>query len=224
MNARNTKFIVFSGGCCSGKTTTMGVAKEIFEKQGMEVIMLNEIVRRHAINSIEDLRKDGKSYLNFQYSIIHEKMKQELSLYAENKKCIVLCDRAISDSLFYLTFYTDKSSLDRNSFAMFACLQRDIYKHAELAFGQLYTQLLEFKPLKLHIEQEYDLYRPKNIDIIKHIEAENIFTINNSFVKDTNGKCMRVKIDLNKSGELQRVHKILYNTALLIKEQWEQLI
>ena len=36
----NTKFVVFSGGCYSGKTTTMKKAKEIFEKRGLKVVML----------------------------------------------------------------------------------------------------------------------------------------------------------------------------------------
>ena len=218
----NTKFIVFSGGCHSGKTTTMTVVKEILEKQDIKVVMLNEIVRKHDIESIDELRKNGHEYFNFQEKVILEKMNQESALFASNEKCVVLCDRAITDSLFYLLYYTDKSTLTKEDHVLMNRLYKSIDAYAKTAFTNIYTCLFEFMPLPYKQHSEYDKFRPVYVMHNMYMEHALISILNESYNYNNINCCSNFKINLNKYDELERVQSLVYSFLISTKILWNQ--
>lgn len=193
---KNTYFVVFSGGCYSGKTTTMQKFIKALENKRVEVKVLDEIVRKHKIQSIDELRKNPATYLDFQNMIINEKIEAELLCINENRKQVVVCDRAITDSLFYLLFYVDKANLNEEQMALYANLYESIDQYAKRAFSEIYDLLIEFKPIDKN--ETYDSYRPKNISINKYIEHKMISTLNDAY-SNTSADLQTLFLDLNKS-------------------------
>lgn len=210
-----TIFIAFSGGCFSGKTTTMLKAKDIFEDNGVNVVMLNEIVRERKIESITELRKNASAYLEFQEDVILKKINAEIEQKCIDTKKVVLCDRAITDSMFYLLFYTDKSKLTRKEIARFNALYYNVHNHAHYAFEHLYNVVFEFAPIK-NINTT-DKFRPDNIDILASIEHRFISTLNDAY--DTSINCVREKIDLNACISVENRFKVM---AKNIKKEWDR--
>ena len=192
----NTKFVVFSGGCYSGKTTTMKKAKEIFEKRGLKVVMLDELIRSSKLDcSIDLIRKSPSRYLQLQNEVIIGKIEQERVQHFMDEKCVVLCDRAITDSIFYLTFYVDKSQLTRDELQLLEDLYAYADEYAKYAFSNVYDVIFEFKPL--NNTDNDDTFRPDAIDISKLYEHRMISTLNTAYISDANCTCERFCIDLN---------------------------
>ena len=77
-------YIVFTGGCHSGKTTSMNMLKDIFQKQGKKVYIFSEIIRDLNIPSIDELRQNHDKYIDVQYKIINQKIDMEMSLSEED--------------------------------------------------------------------------------------------------------------------------------------------
>lgn len=193
------KTIAFSGGCYSGKTTAIKMMRHHLECDGHKVIVLSELMRDHKITSIDELRKNPSKYLKLQEEIIEEKITQELGveyhaikqnlILAKNGKqthdYIVMIDRAITDSLFYLLFYLDKSQLNSKELVRYENLYNFVDNCAHLIFSSVYDNVLLFKPLA-H-KSEYDKYRPKDIDVLKHTEYRFISTLTKYYgaVNDT---------------------------------------
>lgn len=184
--------IAFSGGCFSGKTTTMEKLKELLEKRGHKVAMLSELVREHKIESIDKLRQDPSAYLKFQQDIILEKIDAELNCTKLDVD-VVLVDRAITDSLFYLMFYVDKSRLSFDDIALFYSLQNRTRMHMKQAFEQIYHLVIEFSPINAVCDDK--VFRPKQIGALKYIEHDIISMLNEFAMPCTLGKYIRC--DLN---------------------------
>ena len=191
---KNTVFIAFSGGCLSGKTTTMKEAKKIFTNYGIKTITLDEIIRKQPIESIDELRRNASKYLELEHKIITEKIKCEEALFKSNEKQVVLCDRAITDSLFYLLFYTDKNSLAVDELDTLNILYNYIDAHAKNAFANIYDLLIEFSPLEV---KSNDRFRPSNIDILKYSEYRLIHTLNEAYSQFAPESFASLHIDLN---------------------------
>ena len=177
------KLIVFSGGCHSGKTTTLNKVAELLEKQGYEVKKLSELMRNAMpTKSIDELRKDALEYLSTQDKIISEKMQQETAAFNDKSDCIYLIDRAITDSMFYLTHYVDKSQLNKFGLELFTKLYFEVKLHALKAFKYGgYDLLVEFEPIREI--KTVDAYRPDNMDLMVEYEADCISILNTAFSK-----------------------------------------
>ena len=191
-------YIVFTGGCHSGKTTSIHIIKKILEKRGKRVYIFSEIIRNHNIGSIDEIRSDANKYMDLQNQIINEKIDMELSLSESNYEedinrynCVVLVDRAITDSLFYLTFYTDKNGFNDESKKNFINTYNRIQNHLK-NINNIYDYVFEFKPIQNIIEN--DNFRPKELDKMKEIEYNMIHLYNQVYF----GKYSKYKeIDLN---------------------------
>ena len=172
------KVFAFSGGCHSGKTTTMNKVAELLEARGYTVKKLSELMREVApIKDIDSLRKSPRLYLWTQEKIISEKISQEEKAFADTSDCIYLVDRAITDSLFYLEHYVDKSDLKDNWLDRFCTLDAKARKHMHRAFSHgLYTAVIQFKPIDNITEQ--DAYRPKRLDLMAKYEYQCIGHMN----------------------------------------------
>lgn len=218
---KKTKFIAFSGGCFSGKTTTMKLAKEVFESHGIKVIMLDELMRDKKIVSIDEIRKNPVEYLNLQEEIITKKIDMEHALHLKNEKCVVLADRAITDSLFYLLFYVDKSQLDYKDMLRFEKLYAFVDEYARnKAFYNIYDYLLEFKPLSndVCVKACDDIYRPMNLLVQRHSEYRLIRTLNRSYISPLS-KCEYYSVDVYKKDEqeLKNLFELIYEKSMLWK-------
>ena len=174
-------YITFTGGCHSGKTTSIQIIKKILEEKGKTVYIFSEIIRNHNIGSIDEIRSDANKYIDLQYNIINEKIDMECSLLnmdMEGINTYVLLDRAITDSLFYLTFYTNKNEFNGESKEKFYYTFNRINDHLS-NITNVYNYIFEFKPLK-NI-QEDDIFRPTDLDKMKDIEYKMIQNLNKAY-------------------------------------------
>ena len=207
-----SKVIAFSGGCFSGKTTAAFVVKSYLENAGYKVVVLDELIRTATDKPIDEIRKNPAEYLKLQETIIRGKIEQEIKAFADTSDVVYLADRAITDSLFYLQNYVDKSSLSFNEMKVFCKLHKDTIQHARRAFGYPndysgYFAVVEFKPL---VGENTDLFRPMHIDYSKEFEHDAIHILNLSF--DAGLVPFRF-VDLNKKSDAQNlvsfIHKLL---------------
>lgn len=207
--------VVFSGGCYSGKTTTMLTVKKMMqsdsELESYQIITLDEIVRNYAISSIDDIRKDARSYLRFQNDVVRQKIEAELDVMRLTKNTIVLIDRSITDSLFYVINYIDKASLNKDDLVMLHNLISDIISHINHALFNIYNVFVRFKPLNNVIE--CDTYRPNNLDMVSRIEYMLIDALNTAFISRASS-CKQVYADLNKTNVYDLSASIIYNLKL----------
>ena len=142
--------IAFSGGCFSGKTSTMEALKSVLEKDGYKVVIVSEAMRETEVAksgmSIDAIRQDANLYFKLQKEIIKKKVKQERDVpFNSEPDTIYLFDRAITDSLFYYEFYVDKSKLDNKE--DYFRFHRLLLKRVSFLLNQI-DLLIEFKPLE----------------------------------------------------------------------------
>lgn len=169
------KLILFSGGCNSGKTTTLKAVASKLQGFGYEVNILDELIRKETDKPIDELRKDANAYLKLQYKIIRAKIEQEKAAIENNRTDdIYLADRAVTDSLFYLENYVDKSQLDEEGLKLFCGLHNSVHEYLKRYFWR-YSLVVEFQPIAV---QEHDLFRPVHIDMMKNYEAIGIERFN----------------------------------------------
>lgn len=190
--------IAFSGGCFSGKTTTLKELRETLKARGYSVITLDELVRKYKINSIDALREDPSKYLEFQLEVITGKMVAEKQLLTGSYESVdvVLVDRAITDSLFYLLFYVDKSKLTTYDINLFYSLQKRVIDHIKDAWANIYDLVIEFLPMDKQCNDS--VFRPIRIDSLKYVEHDTISMLNDFANSTQPNYCNKlIKWDLN---------------------------
>lgn len=201
----NSRIVAFSGGCFSGKTTTMEALKKALETKGYKVCMLSELIRNVISEPIDDIRKDPAKYFEVQKKIISEKINQETHAFkvvnddfieCEHNDVIFLADRAITDSMFYLENYVDKSRLQDSTIHEYCEFHEMLRKYSHDAFRN-YSMVVEFKPLEN--SNNNDTFRPKNIDFLKTYEYSVIHMLNKSHAAECSKSEKQYFIcDLNK--------------------------
>ena len=134
--------------------------------------------------------RDPNSYLLLQNEIIREKIENENEILGVKyaTKTIILVDRALTDSLFYLSCYVDKVNLTPENKKIFRHLFCSIYTY--LILTKRYDKVLEFKPLEI---KDIDEYRPKDLEQLQFFEYEMIHCLNKNFYKSTIEKNINVK-------------------------------
>ena len=218
----NVKFIAFSGGCFSGKTTTMNLLKDKLVQNGIHVIVINENIRDFITScntTIEAIRKDANAYFHLQSEIITDKMAKELRVLGTKKynynqqsqDTVVLADRSMIDSLFYFLFYVDKNNLTPLSTRNYELFYKQINDWInDVAYAYIYDLILMFEPLELKCNDS--TFRPSTIDVLKHTENRMIRTLHDSYYqKCKNTNLAVLNIDLNKDSQ-ESVVNYIYNT------------
>lgn len=200
-----SKIIAFSGGCFSGKTTTIKYVKDVFNKDGLNCISLDEIIRNYSIESIDALRQDQSKYLQVQQHIIREKIAQEKECYNNKKNKVILIDRAISDSIFYLTHYVKFDSLTYKEKSMYLDLMNEVDDYAKFAFKKVYDCIVFLKPIEN--KDNNDIFRPGQIDVTKYVESKVIDLFNLGYTQD---RFKYITFDLNKD-DVSLVPQVLIN-------------
>ena len=184
---RNT-LIAFSGGCFSGKTTTMNKLLSYLKDKGYPVEVIGERARefmpQQYNGNIDLLRKNAKDYLKFEIDIISKKIQDEDNARTGESKKVYLIDRALTDSLFYLETYIDIKSLDTESAKEFTDFHKKLVNllTTDLRYcnNYRYNIVFEFEPIEN--SNNDDTFRPGNIDVIKHYEHNRIKRINDEFL------------------------------------------
>lgn len=204
------KLILFSGGCNSGKTTTLKAVASKLQSLGYRVNILDEIIRKETNKPIDELRKDAKAYLALQDKIIRAKIEQEKAAIEDNRTDdVYLADRAVTDSLFYLESYVDKSRLDEEGLKLFCKLHSSVHEYLKCYFWRC-SLIVEFQPVAV---REFDLFRPVHIDMMKSFECVCITRLNYCY---SNGykKLNFMAVDLNHMKIEEVIDKIIEKAEL----------
>lgn len=212
---KDSKIIVFSGGCFSGKTTTMKALQTELINKGYKVYILKEIIRDIINEPIDQLRNNPIKYFEVQKKIITEKIKQEkqaFELAKKQKNTIFLVDRAITDSLFYYENYVDKTNLPDKIIEEYCEFQEQIDKYAYEAFEYIYNAIVEFTPL--NVTSNVDKFRPKNISKLKYYEYNVISRLNDYYYTKAKYKPIYLCGNLNKQ-TLDNIAKSMVNALYL---------
>lgn len=189
--------IAFSGGCCSGKTSTMEALKSILEKEGYNVVIISEAMRETEAAksgmSIDAIRQDANLYFKLQKEIIQKKINQEFEAFNGKPDTIYLFDRAITDSLFYYEFYVDKGKLDNKE--EYFKFHKYLLDKVSSTLNQV-DLLIEFKPLN-NRDINADKMRPAYLSSASYSEFACIFILNNNYRRKLDRKLGYYMVDLN---------------------------
>lgn len=211
--------IAFSGGCYSGKTSTMNALKSILENEyGLKVVIVNEAIRETEIAksgaSIESIRHNADNYFRLQKEIIQKKYNQELEANACGEPTVFLFDRALTDSLFYYETCVDKSRLSE---------KREYYKFHKWLIDRIGVRMsrmdmvIEFKPLD-NTNANDDKMRPVYLKQASAFEYECISRLNYAYCrKDKQHGFMSV--NLNDPFYNNIIEQIIENMQLICKAQ-----
>lgn len=198
------KLILFSGACNSGKTTTLKALASKLESLGEDAVILNELVRDEVKVPIDEIRKDPKAYLQLQNTVIRKKIEQEKAAIESIRPATYLADRAVTDSLFYLENYVDKSKLDKKDIELFISLHRYVLEYLDKYFWR-YTLVVQFYPIATH---EQDQMRPLFLDELKYYESECIIRLN-SYYSCCYSHNNVLAVDLNYANTEEAVNRII---------------
>lgn len=189
--------IAFSGGCFSGKTSTMEALKSILEKEGYKVVIVSEAMRETEAAksgmSIDAIRQDANLYFKLQKEIIQKKINQEFEAFNGEPNTIYLFDRAITDSLFYYEFYVDKGKLDNKE--EYFKFHKYLLDKVSSTLNQV-DLLIEFKPLN-NRDINADKMRPAYLSSASYSEFACIFILNNNYRRKLDRKLGYYMVDLN---------------------------
>lgn len=178
--------IAFSGGCFSGKTSTMEALKYILEKEGYKVVIISEVMRETEAAksgmSIDAIRQDANLYFKLQKEIIQKKINQEFEAFNGEPNTIYLFDRAITDSLFYYEFYVDKGKLDNKE--EYFKFHKYLLDKVSSTLNQV-DLLIEFMPLNVR-DVNNDKMRPAYLEEASYSEYTCIHRLNYTYRRKDN--------------------------------------
>lgn len=216
---RNKKPIViaFSGGCCSGKTTTLNAVKERLEKDGLKVLVFKADSHGYLEErgqTIDSIRRVASNYLRFQEFVCKQQWTFEneilRGLYDDND--VILLDRSLFDCLFYTIYYvnlSDESLQAGLHLRHYYDLQLMLYKHLQTAVDRVYNLTLYFAPLEEPKGKVTTYSRPNNLNMLKHIEGLGIHKLINDYYYDGLPAGSRKFINLNKTNVFETTESII---------------
>lgn len=208
--------VAFSGGCFSGKTSTIKALKDILSSKGYNVVILDELIRNAIPNnlSIDAIRKYPFKYFALEKKIIREKILQEDYIKYNNtvdNNTIILVDRALTDSLFYYENFVKKDELKLELQKEFYDFHDYLIKKTHEHFENIYDLIIQFKPLSSEkAKANKDKFRPLSIHMSNKYEYECIKRLNNYFVNSVSN-CKMIEIDLSSSSGNNCIEKIIEN-------------
>lgn len=181
--------IVFSGGCFSGKTTTIEHLQ--YHVGG---VVLGELIRDYLKDkSIDQIRKDPNEYLWLQFKVITRRVFREWRyrltsfLYP-----LIMIDRSIGDCLFYYERYIDYRGLNFGNKILYRLFLWFVKISAWISFNCVYDAVLLFEPIDAVCDDEK--FRPKNLNsgyelagikrVVDHYGPKRVYTINLNEAKD----------------------------------------
>lgn len=189
--------IALSGASHSGKTTFMTEAQKLLGEDNVVCITENirdsELVKKIGI---EKIRENAPLYFTLQKEIIGKKIQQELEAPVKNKNKIILIDRSLADSIYYLTKYTEISKFPSELKKEYFTYLNKVQDAAQHIFSVVYDAVLIFPPIKKE-EQESDGFRQDLSYFNESQEAEfgQIVLMNEGIAAVTNCSNKIVAVD-----------------------------
>lgn len=107
-NKKDIYKIVITGGPCAGKTTSLKIIKEAFEKKGYWVLSVDETATQLFTCGAELDRCKKKNKKEYQYQLAKLMFAKEDAMYAiaqtlkRKKKILIVCDRGALDNQVYI--------------------------------------------------------------------------------------------------------------------------
>lgn len=174
--------VAFSGGCCSGKTTTLNAIKEQLEKEGKKVLVFKADSHAYLAErntTIDAIRRRALDYLRFQEWICHEQANFENQILQDRyyDYDVILLDRSLFDCLFYTQYYIDvgNESLQLGmGLNRYYDLQLYLDKYLTKAVNRIYDLILYFKPIDKPEGETESYTRPIGLSTLKYIEGFGI--------------------------------------------------
>lgn len=190
--------IALSGASHSGKTTFMENAQTLLGKDN--VVCISENIREMDVvkkEGIEKVRENPALYFLLQKEIITKKINQEIEASLKSKDKIILIDRSLADSIYYLTKYTEISKfppeLKKEYFSFLAHVQ----DRAQSTFATIYNAIFIFPPLKKETQDEDDSFRQnvEYFDESQEAEFGQIVLLNQGIASVVNCEKKLIPVD-----------------------------
>lgn len=150
--------------------------KELLEAEGKTVTILQNTHRPLITSTIDELRAKPKEYLAFQRKVLESRIEAEKEAFS--KEGIILIDRGLSDFIFYLTFYTDKASLDVEQLNELTDIYAMAHNHAIWSYADLYDVVFQFEPIAIPSIEALTNTRPLRLAALQFSEYNAIHTLN----------------------------------------------
>ena len=173
----STIIIAFSGASNSGKTTLMNAMKDYcVSKYGEDSVKwVGEVIRREPVD-ITQVRSNGASYFEKQLEWTGKKIQQEAELFdfvigQPNAPRLVLIDRSLADSFFYINFYINKSQLREDQYEKYADFYEEVERRMRHHMAKLYTHIFIPYPIKEIVQ---DGFRYNQLKTFQEIEYREI--------------------------------------------------
>lgn len=209
--------VAFSGGCCSGKTTTLNALKEQLEKEGKKVLVFKADSHAYLAErntTIDAIRRRALDYLRFQEWICHEQANFENQILQDRyyDYDVILLDRSLFDCLFYTQYYIDlgNESLQLGmGLNRYYDLQLYLDKYLTKAVQRIYDMVLFFEPITKPEGATSTYSRPVGLDMLKYIEGHGIYGL----IKYRAAFGRLCLINLNTTELQKAVQNIIYNIS-----------
>lgn len=159
--------IAFSGSSNSGKTTLINrIAARI---PGCHI--LGENIRDYLVDtSIDAVRANAWSYFELQRNVIRDKINRENAV--KHHDSVILVDRSLADSLWYLTHYTNTTGFSDDQLKEYTNFVQEVIAAAR-EFCR-YDHIFFARPIQL-IEKSQ--FRPTRLNITQQMESKMIETL-----------------------------------------------
>ena len=191
--------VACSGAVHSGKTTFIQRAITEADIQAA----LHENIRATSIKSIDAVRKDAKAYLNLQIDRITAKVAEENRAMTSASRGVVLADRSLVDSLFYLTFHVSKANLDHLQAKRFHVFFQKIVNH----LSGRYKAIFLFRPIST--QGKSGKFRPKDICFSQQTEWEMIRAMTYGFLGHATPPVSIFELDATREADVIKAITIL---------------
>jgi nicotinamide riboside kinase len=173
------KVIAFSGACNSGKTTLIRQVASVLATREINVVSIYDNIHGLIDStglSIDELRKNQQEFFAVEQVAICEKIKNETEAIRSVRNGIILIDRTLFDSYYYLTKYVHDANVTCTP--MFKEFKRYALAAARYASTSIYDKIYILDPIT---SIESNKYRPVNLlreqlneyETIKEIIFEN---------------------------------------------------
>lgn len=145
--------IAETGACFSGKTTFAESLKKLYPN----VIRQNDIkidnqyeddnLRELNGLSIDQIRAHPYLYFRWEKAIISKKIEQERTALKCSDDSIVIFERSLADSIYYLTRFVDISSFNDVEINEYNSFLQNVVDAARYHYKYIYNHILIFKPV-----------------------------------------------------------------------------
>lgn len=198
--------LAFSGPNHSGKTTTIAKLFDNINRNFGVIVFSENMHRLMQGKSIDEIRANPKLYLDIEWQCIEERIQFEARVqkYADDESTVILIDRPLSDSLYYLTAYTDTSAFTPEDFDKFkvlvektkAACEKYMPSEQVYVFSPLNKECLDFR------------YRPKDIKTNALLDYDKMLSLASIYSKHVS------QIDLNYTSQDNIVDMIIRHNHL----------